>query len=126
MVKTVRHSGMPNNPKPNPVKGNKTGSELFQEEIDDICDKFIHSLNLYAAIDVGVVESGFPPEYKPSDQVSIVFVLVINGFEKAWCNNVEIELVNKLRKSSYIQRIWKPKVHVINHESAFQRKLIIA
>ena len=116
----------PNNPTPNPDKGNKTGSELFREEIDDICEKFIHSLNLYAAIDVGVTDSEFPPEYKPSDKVSLVFILVINSFEKAWCNSVEIELVNKLRKSICIFKIWKPKVHVINHKTAFQRNLIIA
>ena len=116
----------PNNPVPNPNKGNKTGSELFQEEIYDICEKFIHSLNLYSAIDVGVTENGFPSEYKPSDKVSLVFLLVINSFEKAWCNIVEIELVNKLRKKIYFFKIWKPEVHVINHETASQRNLIIA
>ena len=116
----------PDNSTLNPNKGNKTGSELFQEEIDDICEKFIHSLNLYSAIDVGVTKSGFPSEYKPCDNVSLVFILVINGFKTAWCNNVEIELINKLRSKIYISKIWKPNVHVINHETAFTRNLIVS
>ena len=116
----------PNNPTPNTNEGNKTGSELFREEIENICDKFTHSLNLYSAICVGVTESGLPSEYKQADKVSLVFVLVINGFEKTWCSSVEVALENKLRKSICIKKIWKPKVHVINHETAFTRNLIVS
>jgi len=47
---------------PNPKKGNKIGTELFDEEIADICEKFTHSLNLYSAIKVGVIGNGFPPD----------------------------------------------------------------
>lgn len=115
----------PNNTTPNIEKGNKTGIELFREEIDDICEKFIHSLNLYSAIDVGVVKEGFPPEYRPSDKVYLVFILVINSFKKDWCGRVERELINKLRESICILKIWKPEVHVINHETAIQRNLTI-
>jgi hypothetical protein len=116
----------PNNPLPNPDKGNKTGSELFREEIVDICDKFIHSLNLYSAIDVGVIKSKFPPEYIPSGNVSLVFVLVIKGFKESWCDAVERALMNKICESVCILRIWKPRVSVLTHEMAIKWKIALA
>jgi hypothetical protein len=57
----------PRNKRPNQAKGNKTGEEIFREEIADICDKFTHSLNLYSAVDIGVTKDGFPSEYKPAE-----------------------------------------------------------
>ena len=116
----------PNNPAPNPDKGNKTGTELFREEIADICEKFIHSLNLYSAAEVGVTEIGFPQGYTPSEKVSLEFVLVINGFKKSWCYGVERALLNKIRESICMARIWKPKVYVINHEAAIIKNLAFA
>ena len=113
----------PNNPTPNPDKGNKTSSELFREEITDICDKFVHSLNLYSAIGIGVTKSGFPSAYIPSDKAPLVFVLVINNFEKNWCDEVSKALTNKLCESICISKIWKPKVYVLNHEMAVRRNL---
>ena len=116
----------PSNPNPNPKKDNKTGKELFKEEIIDICDKFVHTLNLYSAVNVGVIENGFPAEFNPSQKVSLVFVLVINGFHKSWCDEVERALANKLRESICIDKIWKPEISVLNHEEAIKRKLSIA
>jgi hypothetical protein len=114
----------PNNPTPNPDKGNKTCRELFHEEILDICDKFTHSLNLYSAVDVGITDDGFPPDYKPSDKVSLVFILVINGFDKSWCDEIEMALTNQMRESICMSKIWKPEVFVINDKTAAERKLI--
>ena len=113
----------PNNPTSNPENGNKTGSELFQEEIIDIYDKFTHSLNLYLAVYVGVTEYRLPQEHLPSDKVSLAFVLVINGFERSWCEEIERALRNKIGKSVCLSRIWKPEVYVINQESASKRHL---
>ena len=116
----------PGNPMPNLEKGNKTGSELFGEAVTDICDKFIHSLNLYAAIDVGVAKFGFPVEYIiPSDKLSLEFILVIKGFEKSWCDEIKRALTNKMRESVVISNIWKPRVYVINHTDAHKRKLVV-
>lgn len=115
----------PNNPAPNPDKEDKTGDELFQEEISDICDKFTHSLNLYSAVDVGVTEDGFPPDYKPSDKVSLMFILVINGFDRSWCDEIEKALTNRMRDSICISKIWKPEVFVINDEAAASRKITV-
>jgi hypothetical protein len=114
----------PNNPKPSPDKGDRTGDELFQEEIEDICDKFIQSLNLYSAVDVGVTEDGFPPDYKPSDKVSLLFILVINGFEMSWCDEIERALTNRLRESISMAKIWRPEISVINDKTAVARGLI--
>ena len=115
----------PNNPTPNPDRGNKTGSELFQEDIIDICDRFTHSLNLYSAVSIGITEDGFPPEYILSDKVSIEFLLVINGFAGAWCNEIQKALVNRIRELIYISKIWKPEVYVINRETAVKRNLVV-
>ena len=115
----------PNNPTPNPGKRNKTGIELFREEIADLSDKFIHSLNLYSSVDVGVAESRFPPEYMPSTKVTIMFVLVINSFDKSWCDEVERALLNTIRESICVSRIWKPEIYVLTHEMATKWKLTI-
>jgi hypothetical protein len=115
----------PNNIKKNPDKGNKTGSELFRERIDEICDKFTHSLSLYSAIDMGVINEDTPSDFKVSDSVSLVFILVINGFEQSWCTPIEKAIINQLNNSVCMANIWKPTVRVINHETAQRRKIIV-
>jgi hypothetical protein len=113
----------PSNPISNPDKGNKTGEDLFHKEISDICDKFTHSLNLYSAIDVGITDDGFPPDYKPSDKVSLMFILVINGFDKSWCDEIEKALTNRIRESVCMSKIWQPEIFVINDKTAAKRNL---
>ena len=116
----------PNNSAPNPIKANKTGKELFREEIADICDKFTHSLNLYSAIDIGIINGGFPADYKPADKASLIFVLVINGFEKSWCDEIQKALERQIRKSVCMAKIWKPEVLVMNYEIAASRNITVA
>ena len=115
----------PGNIKTNPDKKNKTGSELFKERVDEICDKFTHSLNLYSAIDVGVIEEILPEEFNPPERVSLVFVLVINDFEQSWCPPIEKAIKSQLNDSFCMANIWKPTVYVINHETARRRKIIV-
>jgi len=98
-------------------------SAEFQSEIDDIHNKFIHSLNLYASIVIGVNEQQLPPDFNPANKISLKFVLIINGFEQKWCIPVEKALTNQLRKSKCIAKIWKPTIFVINHETATKRAL---
>ncbi|MDR1245710.1 MAG: hypothetical protein LBK57_01620 [Clostridiales Family XIII bacterium] len=119
-------SSFPNssNMSPNPKKENKTGDELFREEISEICDKFIHSLNLYSAVSVGITADRFPPDYEPANKVSLMFVLVINGFEKSLCGEIERALKQRFRESVCISQIWKPDVCVMNHATAKERHLI--
>jgi len=108
---------------PNPT--NPESSEKFQSEIDDICDKYIHSLNLYASIAIGVNEQ-LPLDFiKPIINVSLQFVLIFNNFEQKWCIPIEKALTNQLRKSECIAKIWKPTVFVINYKTAAEQNLII-
>jgi hypothetical protein len=116
----------PNNLKPNPDKNNRTGKELLQEVIADICDKFTHSLNLYCAIDIGVIKGGFPADYKPANNVSLVFILVINGFESSWCTDVEKAINRQIRESITMSKIWKPEVLAMNDETAARRGIIVS
>lgn len=103
---------------PNPGKADEDRPARFHEEVGVICEKFIHSLNLYSSIYVGITEEDFPADFKPADKTSLVFVLVIKSFERGWCIPVEKALTNKLRQSRCIANIWKPEVFVMNEESA--------
>jgi hypothetical protein len=99
-------------------------STRFREEVEEMCDKFVHSLNLYSSIDVGVADNGFPADFKPADKVSLVFILVINGFKTAWCDPIKKALRNRVRQSRCMANIWKPEIFVINEKTAAARKLI--
>jgi hypothetical protein len=109
-------------PKPDIPDGAK--SARFDDEIGFIRDKFIHSLNLYSAMDVGVVGNGFPVDYSPAKKVSLVFVLVINGFEDTWCKPIQDALNKQLMQTVVIARIWVPQVFVINDETAKKLELV--
>ncbi|MDR2466667.1 MAG: hypothetical protein LBD35_04665 [Prevotellaceae bacterium] len=105
---------------PNP--NNPESSEKFQSAIDDICDKFTHSLNLYASIAIGA-NGQLPSDFKPAVKVSLNFILVINNFELRWCVPIEKALINQLSKSKCIAKIWKPNIFVLNNEMALKQNL---
>ena len=107
---------------PNP--NNSESSAKFQLEIDAICDKFVHSLNLYASIAIGV-NGQLPPDFNPAVKVSLKFVLIFNDFEQEWCVKIQKALTNQLRKSESITKIWKPYVFAMNQEMATKQNLII-
>lgn len=106
---------------PNPNKPESPAK--FQSEIDDICDKFIHSLNLYASIAIGTNEQ-LMFDFNPAVKVSLKFILIFNNFEQKWCIPIAKALTNQLRTSICIAKIWKPAVFVINHEMATKQKFI--
>lgn len=105
-----------------PDINNPISIENFQSAIDNIADKFVHSLNLYSSIAIGV-NAQLPPDFKPAHKISLQFVLIFNNFEQKWCIPIEKALINQLRKSKCIAKIWKPDVSVINHETAAKRSL---
>jgi len=109
-------------PKPDVADAGK--STRFKEEIGKIYDKFTHSLNLYSAVEVGVIGGGFPADYKPADKVTLVFVMVIKGFEQTWCIPIQKALLAEISKSIIMAKIWKPEVDVINEETAKKKRLI--
>jgi len=106
---------------PNP--NNSESSIKFQSEIDDIGNKFVHSLNLYASIAIGV-NGQLPPDFKPAIKVSLKFILIFNNFEQKWCIPIRNALTNKFSQSKCMAKIWKPTVFVINHETAIKQNLI--
>jgi len=104
----------------NPANGNFS---RFQSEIGQICEKLIHSLNMYSSVKVGVAEIPFPESFISPEKVSIVFVLVIKNHKNERCRHVYAKLVEML--PLYLKKIWKPEVHVINHETAAKWHLTI-
>ena len=108
---------------PNPNNPSAENLAKFQTGIDDICNKFIHSLNIFASVKVGVAENAFGDDFIMLEKVSLVFILVIKNHELQWCKKIKDKLIATL--PSYLKKIWRPTVYVINHETASKRGLTI-
>jgi hypothetical protein len=115
----------PHNLEPNEANGNMTGREIFRREVSDICDKFIHTLSLYSAIQVGATNDGFPADYTPASKVSLMFILVIHGFERSWCDEIVMAMKERVREFVSIAKIWKPEILVMNDETASKRSITV-
>jgi hypothetical protein len=107
---------------PNPQ--NPSSSEKYNGEIADICDKFIHSLNLYASVKAGVAAEILLDVFNTQDKVRLVFVLVIKEHKIEWCRPVKTKLLQEL--PLYLKKIWKPEVYVINYDTAIERQIAAA
>jgi len=105
---------------PNPYSS-KENRERFKSQLSDICDKFVHSLNLFAAIKVGV--TGYPTQrdFSLPERVSLFFVLVIKNHEPSWCKKIEPTLRAALPR--HLMKIWRPKIYVVNQATAGKRGL---
>jgi hypothetical protein len=106
---------------PNPNNPSHDNPANFQNQINDICEKFIHSLNLYSSIATGVSETVLPADFNVPDKISISFVLVIENLQLDWCKPVKTKLEQSL--PHYLKQIWQPAVFVINHETATRQNL---
>lgn len=93
----------------------------FAIVLKEICEKFIHSLNIYSSIKVGVSGTKLPEKFSPPDNVTLVFILVVKNHEIEWCRSIKAALVKIL--PSYLCRIWKPAVYVINYNTAIKYEL---
>lgn len=107
---------------PKPIKDNII---RFNEFINEISDKFIHSFNLYySAILQRCKEcEELNPSFMNLDnsQINFKFILVIKGHRTEWL----MPLSDALKESlSYHNTIWKSKVIVFNDELAKKYKLI--
>ena len=109
---------------PNPNNPSVENRKKFQSEINEICDKFIHSLNLFSSVKVGVAENAFPIGFVLPEKVSLKFILVIKDHELKWCRKIKIALNDKL--PSYLNKIWKPNIRVINHDGARKDNLTVS
>jgi len=107
---------------PNPNNPSENEPNKFLDEVEDICDKFIHSLNLYLSIEVGVAENVQECEISKPDNVTILLVLIIKKHQLDWCKPVRIELDRVL--PPYFKKIWKPRILVVNHEEAVNLSLV--
>ncbi|PRR85862.1 hypothetical protein [Clostridium luticellarii] len=97
----------------------------FNEFIDEISDKFIHSFNLfYSAIlkrnkDYGELSSNFFE--LDNSRVKLKFILVIRGHEIEWLLPISDALKKKL---SYQNTIWRSEVIVMNDSIANRYDLV--
>jgi hypothetical protein len=102
---------------PNP---NHSG-ELFDSTADDIAEKFVHSLNLYASIALDVYTADTSALSNSSGKNSVItLVLVIREHKTEWCVQVKKKLELLLNKTAYFREIWRPKVLVINYDLAIK------
>jgi len=108
---------------PNPNNPSEDEPNRFQDEVEDICEKFIHSLNLFLSVEVGVTDDVSASEINKPETVTLVLVLVIKKHELGWCKPVKFELKRTL--PSYFTKIWKPNILVINHEEAVNLDLVV-
>ena len=93
----------------------------YQKEIDDICSKFVHSLNLFSSVKVGAAEDEFSNDLILPAKVSLAFILVVKQHELKWCRKIGAALLDAL--PTYLKTIWKPTVYVLNHETAIKYSL---
>lgn len=107
---------------PRPTKQNVI---RFNEFIDEISDKFVHSFNLfYSAIlkrnkDYEEMNDNFFE--LDNSQTKLKFVLVIRGHEIEWLLPISDALKKKL---SYHRIIWKSEVIVLNDKIANKYNLV--
>jgi len=96
--------------------------ELLDDEISDICEKFIHSLSLLSAVKVGIVSEILPLYLNYTGNVLLKFVLVIRNHQIEWCKPVQLAIEQTL--PVHIKKIWKPEILVINHEDAQKYNIV--
>jgi hypothetical protein len=88
------------------------------EWIKAVCDKFLHSLNLYCAVKLNVVTDTLPSAF---DDNNVLFVLVIREQPLDKCEKVQEVLRDRLLP--YL-RIWKTNILVINYDKAKEYRLV--
>ena len=105
-----------------PKPGNRMNFEPF---IDKISSKFIHSLEMFAALSMKNRDEHreLPKMIAEADygKYEFVLVLVIKGHEKEWLSPIVDGLNRQLIPQKHI---WKCRVVVLNDEMARARKLI--
>ena len=108
---------------PRPVADNKI---KFDDFIDEIALKFLHSINLHYSGILGRHEeiNDIPDKIKLMDnsQVSIKCILVIKGHEMAWLPPIQVALN---RKMISISSIWNFEIAVINDSMAEKQYKLI-
>ena len=97
-------------------------AELFNNEISDICEKFIHSLGLLSAIKVGIISEILPLYLNYIGNVSLKFILVIRNHKTEWCRPIKQAIGQIL--PVHISKICRPEIFVINQATAQKYNII--
>jgi hypothetical protein len=106
----------------NPNNSGAGNYAKFRSEVKEICEKFLHSLNMYASIEMGAAKVSFPDSFQPPITAKLIFILVVKDHEHRWCSPVEESLKEAL--PTYLKKIWRPDVYVINQETAKKKDII--
>lgn len=108
---------------PNP---NGTNNEDYKKFIQEITEKFTHTLQLYFAV-LTKRQPDSQQEFHPHFQqinhegIPVKLVLVIKNHEKGWETGIRNDLQKRLR---ILIKIWKLKVVVMNEDDAKKYGLI--
>lgn len=104
----------------------ETSWERYQEFLNDITEKFIHSFNMLCAWYLGRIDDGgqVGTELKMATyaDAGFIFVLVIRGHRAEWLLPLQEELNQKMRSHN---SIWKSRVIVMNDSIAREYYLIL-
>lgn len=107
----------------------KPGSqENFQQNLSVVCEKFLHSVLLYAGLAVGRPYSRASTlpvnlSVKALKTSPMIFYLIINGFKEEWIVNIH-DAVNK--KCAALKKVFKiDYITVINDRTARKYGLIL-
>ena len=106
----------------------KQNADRFEEYINDIADKFVHSLTFYNAVRLRHPHEPLPLNIRKVDlqKAHYSFILVIHGHQMAWLPPLMDALKGKMRDVLRLWSISDADVKVVNDETALASHLIVA
>jgi hypothetical protein len=91
----------------------------FQIDSDEVTEKFLHSLTLFASIALGVKSEDISVvNNKTSELTEIKLVLIIKNHQIDWCKPIKKKLSSLIDEHFYFREIWRPEIYVINYNTA--------
>ncbi|MDR3011825.1 MAG: hypothetical protein LBU70_01270 [Chitinispirillales bacterium] len=111
---------------PNPE--NPESLDKFKHSVEEIYNKFAHSINLFFALVLKRVDdrnNEVPDFFKSAkySAVKIKLLLVLNGFQMEWLSGIQDALYIH-KKLIRLRKIWSLEVAVINHEQVKEYGLL--
>lgn len=113
-----------------PNEANKDETEekqiKYEEYFSDITDKFVDSLNMFAASALGRNHECYNAgavlkEKNTYENIGLKLILVINNAEDSWLQGPKIELEQRLLR---FRKIWRADILVLNKKMAKEYGLI--
>lgn len=102
--------------------------EQFEQFMNDIADKFVHSILFYNAVMLRHQEELLPANIRNVDlhTAQYSFVLIVHGHKIEWLPPLMDELKSKMSDMLRLWNISDTTVKVINDQMALDGKLIVA